>query len=157
MRHRATGVLDCCILILVMAHARAQISPGELSAPHAGLEGVGNCTSCHALGKNIDNEKCLACHADIAERITRRTGLHGGLASHKCVECHKEHHGREFRIVRFDSTHFDHERAGFTLKGKHARLACVACHRPSNLKDERVRSNTARMKRGPSLDWAGNA
>jgi hypothetical protein len=145
---RIAGLL---LLVLGFATVRAQISPGELSAPHAGLEGVGNCTSCHALGKNIDNEKCLACHTDIAERITRRTGFHGSLVSHKCVECHKEHHGREFRIVRFDSTHFDHERAGFTLKGKHTRIGCASCHHPSHLKDERVRSNAARVKSGTFL------
>jgi hypothetical protein len=139
------------LMVLGPAAAFAQISPGELSTVHAALEGVDNCTSCHALGRNIDNEKCLACHTEIADRITRRTGFHGGLSSHKCVECHKEHHGRAFSIVRFDTTGFDHNRVGFTLVGKHARAACVACHRPANLRDERIRGNAARVKAGTFL------
>jgi hypothetical protein len=140
-----------CVLALGSASVRAQISPGELSAPHASLEGVDKCTSCHSFGKNIDNEKCLVCHTEIADRVASRAGLHGGLRSHKCIECHKEHHGREFSIVRFDTAHFDHARSGFTLTGKHARTACAACHRPSNVREERVRNNAARMKAGTFL------
>ena len=145
------GGFLCVVVVLSTASVRAQISPGELSTAHASLEGMDKCTTCHSLGKNIDNEKCLGCHTDIADRMSRRAGLHGGLRSHKCVECHKEHHGRGFSIVRFDTTHFDHERAGFTLTGKHARNACVACHRPSNVREERIRNNTARMKAGTFL------
>jgi hypothetical protein len=143
--------LFLCMMAVGPAAALAQISPGELSTVHAALEGVDKCTSCHALGRNIDNEKCLACHTEIGERITRRTGFHGGLGSQKCVECHKEHHGRTFSIVRFDTTGFDHNRVGFTLVGKHARAACVACHRPANLRDERIRGNAARVKAGTFL------
>lgn len=147
-------VRGLCILGMMLpgaAVAFAQISPGELSAVHADLEGVDKCTSCHTLGRNIGNEKCLACHTDIADRITRRKGFHGGLASRKCVECHKEHHGRTFSIVRFDTAGFDHNRAGFVLVGKHARTACAACHRPANVRDERIRGNAARMKAGTYL------
>ncbi len=139
------------LIVILAGESRSQISPGELSAAHAALEGVGKCTSCHSFGKNIDNEKCLGCHVEIADRIARRAGVHGGLTSHKCVECHKEHHGKEFSLVRFDTTAFDHARAGFTLVGKHARTACVACHRRERVRDDRVKSNAARMKAGTFL------
>jgi uncharacterized paraquat-inducible protein A len=43
----------------------SQISPGELSAAHAGLEGMSNCTRCHAMGKAIANHKCLDCHQEL--------------------------------------------------------------------------------------------
>lgn len=145
------GGVVSVLLVLGTVSVHAQISPGELSAAHVSLEGVDKCTTCHSFGKNIDNEKCLGCHTEIAERIARRAGLHGGLRSHKCVECHKEHHGKEFSIVRFDTTHFDHERTGFTLTGQHARNACVACHRPANVREERIRGNAARMKAGTFL------
>jgi hypothetical protein len=52
-------------LIAIPSVAVCQISPGELSAAHASLEGIGNCTACHTLGKTIDDNRCLGCHEEL--------------------------------------------------------------------------------------------
>ncbi len=143
--------MTIAVVVLLTGSARGQISPGELSAAHAGLEGVNHCTSCHAIGRSIENADCLACHGEIQVRMQRRTGLHGSFTARRCTECHKEHHGRDFDLIRFDTTRFDHRTAGFELKGKHARVPCVQCHQSSHVKDRAVRENLQRVKNGTYL------
>ncbi len=118
---------------LVM-RSSAQISPGELSSAHASLEGIGHCTACHSLGKSISNTNCLHCHTEIDLRMRAGSGFHGTLAARQCVECHKEHHGRDFPIVKFDTRSFQHDNVQFTLIGKHASIGCRDCHRKDLLK-----------------------
>ena len=64
------------ILLQSFLICKAQISPGELSAPHSKLEGISNCTQCHVLGDKVTNEKCLTCHTDILRRISLQKGYH---------------------------------------------------------------------------------
>jgi len=123
---RRLAFLACTLA--VPAAVLAQISPGELSAAHASLEGMENCTKCHSLGKTVANDNCLACHTELRTRISGKTGFHAGLADRQCVECHKEHHGRTFAIVHFDTRSFDHTQTGFNLEGKHQGQACEKCH-----------------------------
>ena len=115
--------------------ARAQvISPGKLSAPHADLEGMRNCTECHELGKaGADDRRCLACHAPLARRIAAGRGLHARFRNQQCAACHKEHFGRDFELVRFDPRGFDHARTGFRLSPSHARMECRDCHAPASI------------------------
>lgn len=132
---------------VVPAATFAQLSPGELTSAHAGLEGIGNCTSCHAIGKVIANDKCLACHQELDRRIQAKKGYHATLSGHDCVECHKEHHGRSFSIVRFKQSDYDHTKnSGFLLDGKHSQLQCASCHKPQFITAADVRSNAALMK-----------
>ncbi|MGE5731947.1 MAG: hypothetical protein ACM37U_08405, partial [Gemmatimonas sp.] len=57
----ATGIL------ISASTARAQISPGPLSAAHASLDGPLNCTKCHAGGgKQSMTNRCLSCHREIS-------------------------------------------------------------------------------------------
>ena len=112
----------------------AQISPGELSSAHAQLEGVGNCTQCHALGRAVPNDNCLACHTELRTRIQANTGFHAAVRDKPCVECHKEHHGRKFALMHFDTRSFDHRSTGFVLEGKHRQLECEKCHTKANVK-----------------------
>ncbi|MFA6541086.1 MAG: cytochrome c family protein, partial [Bacteroidota bacterium] len=105
-----------------------QISPGELSEPHKTLEGMENCTQCHTIGKAISNDNCLNCHTEIKTRIVHNKGFHATAKSKECIECHKEHHGRNFTIIRFDKSKFDHSIVGYKLEGKHASLQCEKCH-----------------------------
>lgn len=126
------------VLIGAFSSAAAQISPGELSAPHAGLEGLGKCTSCHALGKAVDNRLCLNCHIELDARIRAGRGYHANLGGRSCVECHKEHHGRDFALVRWDVRAFDHRTVGFDLLGKHKWLDCRKCHSPERIRDAEV-------------------
>jgi hypothetical protein len=134
--------------------ARAQISPGELAAPHASLEGLSKCTSCHTLGKAVSNQNCLACHTELSKRINAGTGLHSKYSQRQCTECHKEHHGRDFSLVRFDSKTFDHNTTGFTLEGKHGSVACKKCHTREYIKAADIAANASLIIEGTYLGLA---
>jgi hypothetical protein len=118
--------------------AGAQISPGELSAAHAALEGLGNCTACHTLGKSVEEARCFACHTELGKRVRAGKGYHANLRSQACVQCHREHHGREFTLIRWNPKSLDHRLTGFELVGKHRSLECRACHNPSHIADREV-------------------
>lgn len=121
------------LLFLSIGLCSAQISPGELSEPHKDLEGIGNCTQCHTIGKALSNDNCLKCHTEIESRITAKKGYHAGVRSKQCVECHKEHHGRNFRLFRLDTATFDHAQTGYRLEGKHAAAKCAECHQKGKI------------------------
>jgi hypothetical protein len=116
------------------------ISPGELSRAHRDLEGIRNCTQCHRLGqRGIDAVRCLDCHTPLQQRLDAGTGYHATVADQPCSDCHKEHFGREFDLVRFDTDTFDHERTGFALTGAHVTTDCQSCHTPDFITDPDVR------------------
>jgi predicted CXXCH cytochrome family protein len=116
--------------------AFSQISPGDLSAAHAHLEGVSNCTQCHTVGNKVTREKCLDCHKEIKSNIDAKKGYHASseVTGKKCSSCHNEHHGRKFKLIRFDKKKFNHAKTGFTLKGQHAKEDCKACHNAEHIK-----------------------
>lgn len=115
------------------------ISPGKLSSVHAAYEGVTNCTNCHKLGqRGVDPDRCLGCHTPLKTRIDRRSGYHGRLDDIACGTCHKDHYGRDFAIVRFDTTRFDHAESGYALRGAHDTAACRSCHKASLVADRAV-------------------
>lgn len=126
--------------LLLPVLARAQISPGELARAHANLEGVENCTKCHTLGKEISNDRCLACHTEIATRMKAREGYHATVIGKPCASCHSEHHGRDFQIIHFDASKFDHRLTGYPLVGKHASVACDSCHTAKNVTAADIRA-----------------
>ena len=110
-KYRAvTGI--SVILLLFAVQLSAQLSPGDLSEPHAHLKGLSNCTKCHELGEKVSNEKCLACHLNIGIRIDEDRGYHASadVKGKECVECHSDHHGKKFHMIRFDAERFDVER-----------------------------------------------
>jgi hypothetical protein len=119
----------------------AQISPGELSKVHEHLEGISNCTKCHEQGEEITGKKCLECHAEISDGIAAKHGYHFRTQSSTCVNCHKEHLGRDESITRFDKNNFDHQKTGYNLTGKHALLSCEACHTNGRIKNQVVAKN----------------
>jgi hypothetical protein len=133
------------LTLICSAGAPAQISPGDLTTAHASLEGMGSCTKCHALGKEVTNAKCLDCHAELRTRVDAGKGFHAKLTAKPCVECHSEHHGRNFMLVRFDRKKFNHDETGFTLEGKHRPLECVKCHTQANIRAKDVMANKAIM------------
>ncbi|HEX8297583.1 MAG TPA: cytochrome c3 family protein, partial [Rubricoccaceae bacterium] len=115
------------------------LSPGPLTRTHASLEGLRNCTQCHALGRRgIDPAKCLTCHTPIRDRIRRREGLHANVAR-DCATCHTDHEGRAFDPAPVSARGFDHTRTGFTLAGQHRSVACRSCHTPARITDAGVR------------------
>ncbi|MCF6332283.1 MAG: hypothetical protein L3J11_03285 [Draconibacterium sp.] len=135
-------------LILWVNYSSAQLSPGELSNAHANLEGISNCTKCHILGKKETSSKCLECHKEIKQLINKNRGYHASEEAEgkNCAECHGEHFGRDFKIVRFDDKTFDHNLTGFGLKGKHTKNKCADCH-----KTELIKNKTSQKKGGSYL------
>ncbi len=136
-----TFILLLLLIILTNVDMRAQISPGKLSDAHAHLEGLSNCTQCHVLGKQMTNSKCLDCHTEIKELINAGRGYHSGaeVAGKNCWSCHSEHHGRNFKLVRFDQNNFDHNKAKFELTGSHAKADCRDCHNQKFITDSKLK------------------
>lgn len=118
------------------------ISPGKLAEPHAALEGIRSCTRCHRLGRaGVSRELCLECHAPLGRRIAEGTGFHTSLEDDDCATCHKDHLGRGFDMLRFDTLSFRHADAGYDLAGAHREVGCRDCHRPGNIAAEDVREH----------------
>ena len=111
------------------AHAQFAnlVNPGPLSSPHQYLEGIKNCTQCHASASGVPDEKCLICHKEIQERISQRKGYHSRVSG-DCVKCHGEHKGADYDITGLSRLTFDHTDTGWPLTGKHQPLDCPKCH-----------------------------
>lgn len=127
------------VLLLAAAPLAAQLSPGKLSQPHAGLEGSANCLKCHQTGKGVAPARCLDCHTEIKSRIAAGRGLHARKDYQTCQTCHIEHHGREFQLVYWGKqgqAAFDHRQTGYPLEGAHAKQACRSCHQPKNIRNK---------------------
>lgn len=115
----------------------AQLSPGKLARAHADLEGLENCTKCHSAGRQISPDNCLDCHILLKERIAAGEGLHAAADFQNCIDCHSDHHGRDFQLVYWKDgqENFDHEKTGYSLEGAHRKLECRQCHQPENIAD----------------------
>lgn len=99
----------------------AEATDYELTGRHAEAP----CKLCHLDDeyREIDTA-CVACHR-IDDRHLGRNG----------AECDLCHTAREW-----DSIEFDHAReTRFSLRGRHAKVACEACHRPTDPKRKRDR------------------
>ena len=128
------------LLILPLAYLPAQLSPGDLHQSHAFLEGLSNCTQCHSAGAQIAVENCLACHTLLKARIDAGKGLHANPEYRKCVNCHSDHHGRNFKLIHWKEgeENFEHGLTGYQLEGAHAKLQCRDCHKPANIANQTV-------------------
>jgi hypothetical protein len=138
------------------------LSPGELSRPHAALDGTANCTRCHPAGGKLSAESCLACHEELRGRIAAGKGLHGRIATPEraCERCHHEHEGRDFALVSWGAegrAAFDHARTGTPLAGKHRKADCAKCHAPSLLTDPALKELLARQPERKTLLGAPTA
>ena len=133
-RHRSGGRGFLVLVLLLAASAWADLfSPGELSAPHAALEGLSQCTQCHPAGGQLSQATCLSCHKELQPRLGKGQGLHGRITEEKraCENCHHEHQGENGRLIDYGpggEKGFNHLRTGWGLKGAHAVLKCSACH-----------------------------
>ncbi len=136
MNGKLKNIILLINLILFANYAFSQISPGELSSAHAHLEGLTNCTKCHVLGEKETTSKCLECHSEIKNLISRKKGYHASseVNGKKCAECHGEHFGRDFKMIRFDDKKFNHQLSGYKLEGKHATIKCADCHKAEFIK-----------------------
>jgi len=134
------GLFILVILVVVKLQSFAQLSPGELAKAHAHLEGMSNCTQCHVLGEKVSNNKCLDCHSLLKKRIELGKGYHvsSDVKGKTCVECHNDHHGRNFEMIRFDKDTFKHDLTGYALVGAHQKLDCKACHQTQFISDKEI-------------------
>jgi hypothetical protein len=119
--------------VIMAAPLRAQISPGPLASAHASLEGPTQCTQCHGNRRDAMGPQCLACHKDIGWLGERGRGLHGSaeVKATPCASCHPDHAGKDFKMVKWPEgspEKFDHRRAGWPLRQKHAAVECQDCH-----------------------------
>jgi hypothetical protein len=117
------------------------LSPGKLAAPHSELEGLRNCDNCHVLReRGISDSLCLNCHEPLRNRLEQRSGFHATVSEQQCSECHKDHFGEDFLLVRFDTASFNHSTIGFDLVETHGTLECVDCHQPRLITARDVRA-----------------
>ena len=144
--NRVAVLVPLLVLLVVGSPASAQlISPGKLNAAHADLDGIRRCTSCHTLGRpGISPERCLTCHDVLQQRVAAGQGYHARPEAAQCASCHREHYGRDFDLVRFDTASFDHREAGYALEGAHTAATCGACHAPERIRDTAVRAYGAK-------------
>ncbi len=137
--------------------AYAQVSPGPLSTAHAALDSPLQCLQCHGKGGAMADmdARCLACHKEVAWMRTAQRGFHARVSAKNCASCHPDHGGRDFELVIWDegaAAKFDHRRAGFVLEGKHASLACAACHKPALQKSP---ATALIQKKHHATSWLG--
>jgi len=82
-------------------------------------------------GRALYSANCLACHKDVGWLIERKRGFHATVTEQSCASCHPDHAGTSFDLIRWpdaDAQRFDHTRAGWALRDKHATTKCEACH-----------------------------
>ncbi len=109
-----------------LAHdPRLVVEPAPLTAAHRNEAELQDCNACHVLTAAVPSAKCLACHEEIAERLSAASGHHGRDLTGECVACHPDH---VESIVDFERETFNHLRALFPLRGAHAQLQCEECH-----------------------------
>ncbi|MBI4880674.1 MAG: hypothetical protein HY812_13600 [Planctomycetes bacterium] len=104
---------------------RLVVEPAPLCAAHRSEAELQDCNACHDLTAAVPSEKCLGCHEEIAERLAAASGHHGRDLGGECVACHDDH---VESIIDFDRTAFNHQRALYPLRGRHAALECEDCH-----------------------------
>jgi hypothetical protein len=68
------------------------------------------CGSCHPAKGPPPTPICASCHLD----------PHGGQLGRECADCHR---ADRWRLARFD-----HDRAGWPLRGRHFLTPCAKCH-----------------------------
>jgi hypothetical protein len=123
----------------IAATGGGMFSPGKLSAQQKGraqIGGVsshaeigGKCSACHVppWSRETMADRCMGCHTDVRGQLDGHQPLHGKLANGtQCRACHTEHKGDHAALT--DLAAFDHNSAAFSLTGKHASVACNACH-----------------------------
>jgi hypothetical protein len=119
-----------------------QLSPGDLSNFHSSLEGISNCTQCHVLGNKVSDNKCLACHTEIKDKISASSGYHSSseVKGKQCFTCHSDHNGKNFQLIKLDISKFDHSLTGFALSVPHAKKECRDCHNSKFISDPKATS-----------------
>ncbi len=94
----------------------------ELEGKHAEIK----CVDCHKNGlykwPHLKQQECLTCHADFHKK-----NLSPRFEGGKCQKCHSF---ETWKIGRFD-----HKVTGYPLRGKHANIQCIDCHKQAKGKN----------------------
>jgi len=139
--------------LFMTPHAFGQLSwskflnPGPLASPHSTLEGGNKCESCHELASGVPNEKCLACHQEIATQVRAKSGWHSKQTL-PCFKCHSDHKGKTYDLMGLTRKLFSHNDTKLPLSGMHAKIKCEKCH-------DELRVNSASKKKGTSNTYLG--
>jgi len=139
-RLAAIGLAVALLQVVAPGALQAQLlSPGKLARAHTELEGIRNCTNCHQLGRSgVSSDRCLECHEALGTRIQAGLGYHASITSTNCAECHQDHLGEDFALVRLDDRTFDHTTTGYDLVQSHAAVECRDCHEQSHIRNPQV-------------------
>lgn len=97
----------------------------KLEEKHAELK----CQECHLVVKSkkiyqyqwpkLNKSQCLSCHKDFHHK-----NLSPKYRGGDCLKCHNQ--------SKWTIPAFDHKATGFALKGKHAPLKCMECHKQTS-------------------------
>ena len=125
-----------------------------------------DCEQCHTVSSWMENvfdhnltafalegkhreQDCMACHGSDEEKEQNRYAGFSEITS-VCATCHEDVHQEQFaekgitdcaRCHGFNNwslDDFDHNKTAFKLEGKHAEIACEACHQPEKINDQLV-------------------
>lgn len=107
--------------------ANPLIDPGPLAEAHAHDKRLQDCNACHDPLHGLPDGLCLKCHEEIGRRSGVGAGYHGTFRG-ACVGCHRDHLGREAKMISFDEKAFNHNQASYRLRGKHGEVECRKCH-----------------------------
>ena len=113
-RHQPTFGPVCSTCHTTDAWKTTKIDHGRTVFPLVGRHALAACASCHKQGAmrvKPRSDTCAACHVDV----------HRGTFKQDCKSCHNE--------GGFAKAPFDHSQTRFPLEGKHAPIACAACHK----------------------------
>ncbi len=118
-----------CFVALFACSVSVLFAADPLTKGHAHLDQRDQCEQCHTDPQTADPMKCRSCHQEIDQRIKNAKGFHGRLSANlDCNACHKEHLGRNYKIIQLNEKTFDHQQTGWKLSGKHATTPCQQCH-----------------------------
>ncbi|GAA4759665.1 cytochrome c3 family protein [Novosphingobium ginsenosidimutans] len=114
--HKGSNGQDCARCHQVTAWKAVDFNHNTMTAfPLAGKHAEAKCEACHARpAREVKlSGQCSACHA--------KQDPHAGKLGGDCGRCHTA-------AAWTGSVKFDHDLTRFPLLGKHAALACTACH-----------------------------
>lgn len=95
-------------------------------------------------------QTCGACHGRGDENVPFVQKQKFANLTTSCADCHKNTHGKQFEkngitdcakchgFENWKAAKFNHNKTAFKLEGKHAKVACEACHKKADINGEYV-------------------
>ncbi len=111
------------VVLLCAFYPQLMLNPGPLTEGHQKIKG--DCFACHKAFGGIASDRCLQCHKleeiGRADSTKSKMAFHDKLGNQECVSCHSDHKG--MHPARAAISHFDH---GMLASG--LSLNCSSCH-----------------------------